>query len=970
MTGSTITDPIVLFCSLSVLLIICAHELKKKYRIPTSPCLVLMGFLYRFFANSIFPSVGIVEMMDAMNPEVISYAFLPAIIFQAAAFLDWHRFKKDMAQTVPLASTVVLISAILTAICAKYVLVYDYSWGQAFLLGIVVNATDHVAVKSFIKDTSIDGRLENLLKGETLLNLATVLVMFEVTENTMLEDLGFKDIIVQILRLLFGGLALGLAEAFVMGKILKRFINNSKQEINITFVFTYLLYWVCSSSQVQMSGGVAMIVSGLYMSQYGKTFISPEVFKQLHYTWNIFVHNLECLVFIIAGIILGMYFQSNQYLNLSDLGKASALFLLMHLIRGIALIIHYPLLRYFGYGINLKEILVLSFSGLKGVISTALALMVYNIKALDMDYRSTLLFFAIIISTFSIALDTYTSKWLVTRLNLNAISEVEENLLLGVTTAILQQTCELVDTMKNDNNYRLVKWDEVLEIAGPKILLVEVMKKSSIGRNILEKHSKDTTEKLVHLYNSHFHLNKRVYSEELRKRFYSTLKGIYWRSYNKGECFASTVLHLVSSCNKSMDKINHPIRDWDDYQAWIYNSKRIQLYKRFSDWPIVGKLFRRLAYNTIIQAYDIAFTFERGHSKSEDLMDEMEKELEQDTFESIMDESHSQILSCRDFIKEYITDTYPDIIAEVQGKMACFSLLNKQRKMVQRIHKQGLIKDLEYTQLSESINFNLAQLTFMSNPEILTMEAMLRRRFKKTTSEEIRKILPLISEKHFKPESVMFTQGAHVEGAYLIFSGVVHEAGDLVDRELSKGNIVGAFHLLPEFHEVYSTTATTRTVVISAFIPVNVLNNFFIEEIYKESAKQILLFNREKFGLRDASVPHINKVVENSSVLHLYAGSPLNLRRGALVLKGRVKKEKDKFSLLRPCRQIIESFDEAVVMIFPPHFGGILRQHLWLTDAFASYFIRGPTRNVKKKDFDDLKTASTFKINRIETGSE
>ena len=353
-------------------------------------------------------------------------------------------------------------------------------------------------------------------------------------------------------------------------------------------------------------------------------------------------------------------------------------------------------------------------------------------------------------------------------------------------------------------------------------------------------------------------------------------------------------------------------------------------------------------------------------------MDTMEKDLEQDTFENIMEESHSQILCCQDFIKEYITDSYPDIIAEVQTKMVCFAILNKQRKIVTKIYHEGVIKELEYLHLYNAINSHLTQLTFMGNPEIPTLEYILKQKFKKASIKEIKKILPMIIEKHFKPESCLFKKDSNVEGAYLIISGTVHESGDLVDHELVKGNIVGALHLISGFHDVYTTTAVTRTVVIAAFIPTNVLNNFFIEDIYRESAKQYVLINRDNFGLKDAQTIHIVKAVENSSVVHLYSGSPLNLRRGALVLKGRVKKEKDIYSMLRPSKTIIESLEEAVVMIFPPHFGGILRQHLYLTDAIASYYIKAPSiKAVKNLTIETNGTFySKFKVNQLDTTTE
>ena len=958
---------IILFCFLSLLLIIISYELKKRHKVPLLPFLVLIGLLFRLVSIYIFAQSAMIHTIDTMSTEVIKFSMLPAILFHAAFFFDWYSFKKEIVQTITMATTVVCLTSVLTGVTFKYILRYEITLDESFLLGVILNATDYVSVKSLFKETFISDRIEAILKGETLINSATVLVMFQVLKEVIIDHVESAEILGLSVRLIVVGFLLGLGFAFTMGVILKRFVNDFIQETNITIVFTYLLFWVCEFEQVKGSGGVAMVVSGLYMSYHGKTFVSPSITKKLHNTWNIFVNNIECLIFIIAGVYLGKFALSNQDMTGKDFGLSIVLFILLHVIRGVCLLIHYPVFKYIGTPLNLKEILVLTFAGIKGAISFALALMVFNDNSFSLFFRTNLLFMVILVSCQSIIIDSYCTKLIAKHLKQGIISDIQENILLGVTTKILEETSDLIEKLRSDKDFGLVKWDDVLSLAGPKMLLIEVMSKSEIGRRTLSKHPDESTEGLIHIYNKHFQIDDRLYSVELRRRFYSTLKGIYWKSYENGECFDSTVLHLVDYCEKSLDKDTEKMKTWESNQREIYNVDRIKSLKRFTNLPVIGKIFSRLVYDLIVKAYDLAFTFIRAHSSTEDIMDDMEKDLEHDVFDSVIEEAHAQVVCCQDFIKEFITDSYPDIIAEVQTKMTCFLLLNKQRKLVNHIYEQGVIKELEYQHLISSITNNLKQLKFMSKPEVPTLESVFKRRFKKVPFAEIQKVLPGITEKHFKPETTLYQEGSEVEGAYLIFSGIVHEYGSLVDHTLSKDNIAGAFHLIPGFGESYLSTAITQSVVIAAFIPLNTLNQFFVEDVYKESAKQFVLYHKDKFGLKEALPAHITKVVENSSVLHLYPGSPLNLRRGAIILKGRVRKEKEIFSLMRPSKKIIESLDDAIVMIFPPHFGGILKQHLHLNDAFASYYIKGPAKKVETKSIDrTITVASTFKINQLE----
>lgn len=970
MAENTMTVQMILFCFLSLLLIIISYELKKRFKVPILPCLIVIGLIFRPVSIYIFNQQAMITTIDHLSPEVVKFSMLPAILFHAAFFFDWYNFKKEIVQSILMATTLVCLTSVLTGIAFKYILRYSVTLNESILLGVILNATDYVSVKSLFKETAISDRIEALLKGETLLNAAIVLVMFQVLKDLIQNKVESDMFMVLSIRLIMVGILMGLGFAITMGIILKRFVNDFIQETNITIVITYLLFWICEFEQIKASGGVAMVVSGLYMSSNGKTFISPSVTKYLHGTWKIVVNNIECLIFIIAGVNLGKFVSGQSGTTWKDLGMSILLFLLLHIIRGISLLIHYPVFKYFGTTISLNEMLVLSFAGIKGAISCALALMVHEDELFGLYFRTNLLLIVILVCIQSILIDTFCTKLLAKHLKLGTISDIQENILLGVTNKILEETSDLIEKLRNNNDLGLVKWDDVLALAGPKMLLQEVMGKSDIGRKILMDHKDESTEKLIQLYSRHFKIDEELYSTELRRRFYSTVKGIYWKSYEKGECFDTTVLNLVEYCDKSLDHEREKIKTWENNQSTIYNTKRINYLKRLTNYPIIGKIASRIAYDLIVKAYDVALTFIRSHYQTEELMDTMEKEMERDTYEKIMEEVHSQIICCQNFIKDFITDSYPDIIAEVQTKMTCYLLLNKQRKLVSHIYEQGVIKELEYLNLMSSITINLKQLKFMSKPEVPTLYSIFKRRFPKTSNYEIKKIIPQVVERRFKPDTILFSENSPVEGAYLIFTGQVHESGVLVDHTLTKDNIVGAFHLIPNFQDTYLSTATTKSVVIAAFIPVDTLTEFFIEEIYKESAKQFVLYHKEKFGLKDAENVHIIKVVDNSSVLHLYPGSPLNLRRGAIVLKGRVRKEKEIFSLMRPSKKIIESLDDSVVLIFPPHFGGILKQHLHLNEAFASYYIKGPSKKVQTKLVDsEVTVASIFKINQLDVTS-
>jgi NhaP-type Na+/H+ or K+/H+ antiporter/CRP-like cAMP-binding protein len=938
MEGS-ISDDFVLFVFLSLLLIICANHINKNYKVPISPLLLVFGIMLRVIGSNYSNMKSMVNMVDGVGGSTIQLGIVPAIIFEAAFLTDWYRLKKEIGQVIPMASSVVILCSVFTALIIKSVLQYDFSWNECLLLGLVLSATDHVAVKSNLYSVNSDSKFERLLGGETLMNEATVLVIFKVLVQSIETDDSVAELFGYFCRLTFGGFCLGIVSAVFMGLALERIVNDYIQETNLTFVVAYLLFWTCNYSDVQFSGALAVMTYGLYMSAYGKILISPMVQSKMHKVWDIYSKNVQNIIFVIAGMLLQSFLVPGSLFGFRDFLFVIVLFLLLHGIRVIIIFVHYPILSRYGSKINAKEALVISIAGLKGVISSVLALIVFNDSQLDYQFRSTLLFFTINIVGLSILFDSILLKVVIHKFDMDVLSKPQENVLLGVTTTILNQTSKKIMEIKQKVESVLIKWDEVLAIAGANTILHEIMKKSRIGRDIITKNPYGNPEILTEIYSKELNFDNDIILIEVRIRFYSILKQIYWNCFESGQCRGPSALELIDSCNKALDNEMQEMKDWDGLEIRIYSEKKMSFLKKYTTFPIIGRVVRRIIYDNIISAYDIAHTFLRAHVETEKIMKLMD--IDEDMLEFILEEANLQVIHCQDFIKNFITDSYPEIIADVQSKMACYMLLNSQRRIINQIFHQGLVKELEHKHLLSAADENFKLLKFMAKPKIPTLQEMLKSRFKKSNNKEIKKIIPYIEEKHYQPDTYLFEADTPIEGAYLIFSGSVDEYGEILSQNLGISNIAGAYTLTDVFEENYITTAKTRSVVIAAFIPTFALTSAcFIEDVYKEAAKHIVIYQKDLFGLGDALDLHIETVIEKSSVWYLQPGSPINLKRGAMVLKGKVAKNKEIYSVLRPTRKILESIDEAILLIFPPHFGSILRQYRSITHAFANYFIK------------------------------
>ncbi|CAG9320321.1 unnamed protein product [Blepharisma stoltei] len=953
---------IILFIFMSILFTVASYEIKKRFYVPVSPCLLVFGTLARVI-GTYFGDLGpTVSLLDDLDPVIVQLAVMPALIFEASLGTDWYTFKKIFWQILPMATTVVCLTSFLTACVLKYMMTYDFGWNESLMLGVILNATDHVAVMAMLKELRANDRFETLLGGETLLNEATVVVFFNICLDSAVGEVKVSDRFVSFFQLTLGGLGLGLGFSLALAWSIKRIVNDMSQEINLTVVTAYVLFWL-ADHKAGCSGALAVVTLGLFMSSYGKTLISPLVEKSLHDFWHITGVNMEAIVFILAGMLLGMLIADTNNLGINEVSMLLALFVLLHIVRGIVVWIHFPILKRLGYGLSIKEAFIMTIAGIKGVIATALALIGYHHSDLNERFRSLLLFFTIGTVGLTILVDSFAVKFFVRKFGMDTLSEVQENMMLGVTTAVLQQTAKKVERIRSLKEFNLVKWDEVMNLAGPKCLLNQIMKQTKVGKKLLKKYPHDTPEELLEKYVKKFNLTTSVLTTETRRRFFTTLKGIYWHEFEAGQCLGYTVLILIDSCNQALDVENSAMCDWEILEKEIYNPKLMNFLRISSKIPIIGRLFKYILYERITLTYDAASTFIKSHEEAQELIDQMEIDIDELIFHEVMKESHIQIESCKEFIGTHITENYPEVIAEVQSKMASHTLLLSQRKLISKIYHQGVIKKVEYDHLLTAIDHNMKRLTFQSTPHVPSIKEMLKNRFRKAKAKDIEQLLPYIEEKHFQPDVMLFEEGQPINGAYLIFNGRVREFGNCINKELSIGNIAGVHHLLVNCRG-NTTTAVTLSVVYAALIPPWISEkHVFMEDLYKEAAEEVLLLNKAKLGLEEAKNEHICRVAQRSIVRHVHEGSFIDLRRGALVLWGRVKKDKEEFSLLPPTKKIIQSADEAIVMLFPAHFGGILKQHKSISAAFASYYIRSASKNVnlniKNPASDELQGLNT-----------
>jgi NhaP-type Na+/H+ or K+/H+ antiporter len=238
----------------------------------------------------------------------------------------------------------------------RYILQYDgeFTFTAALMFGSIISATDPVAVVVLLKELGASRRLATMIEGESLLNDGTAMVVFLVLIDIVKgEEPNYFDILVKFIRLSIGGPLLGIAGGIVVTFLLRRIHNNFVLEVNTTIFGSYLIFFLAESTPLHVSGILAIVALGLYMTRSGKLRISAESEHSVHHVWGYIGFVAETVIFILTGLIMGQRAVSDTVIGGWDVFKlVLGTYPILHVIRFVIIMMFWPCLAKLGYGLT------------------------------------------------------------------------------------------------------------------------------------------------------------------------------------------------------------------------------------------------------------------------------------------------------------------------------------------------------------------------------------------------------------------------------------------------------------------------------------------------------------------------------------------------------------------------------------------------------------------------------------------
>jgi Na+/H+ antiporter len=287
--GAVSVESVLLFVLAAVAVIVVVRWVADRVGLPAAAILPLVGIGYALLPG---PNV-------TLDPEIILTFVLPPLLYSAALDSSLLAIRRNLRTVVSLSVVLVLLTAL--------VIGFGFAWfvaGATLAAGIAVGAAvappDPVAALAVGRRVGLPPKLLTLVQGEGLLNDATALTILSVAVAAATGD-GFSvpSALGQFVLAAAGGVAVGMLVAFVV-RLLSRPLSADPLMANAVSLATPFAAYLLAE-RIHVSGVLAVVVAGLIVGHQRPRSASGASRLQTSAVWRLVDFLLEGFVFLLIG---------------------------------------------------------------------------------------------------------------------------------------------------------------------------------------------------------------------------------------------------------------------------------------------------------------------------------------------------------------------------------------------------------------------------------------------------------------------------------------------------------------------------------------------------------------------------------------------------------------------------------------------------------------------------------------------
>ncbi len=353
------------FESLLVLLLAAVFllQVSRRLAVPYPAMLATAGVLVALVPGA--PTI-------ALDPDTALALFIAPVLLDAA-----YDFPTGVAQRLwrPLVVLAILAVLVTTGVVAWLGwMVAGLPWAAAITLGAIVAPPDAAAATAVIGAVSVPRSTEVVLKGESLFNDATALLLFGGALAVQSHGSLTLGVGIQLMLAAPGGIALGIVLALAVRRI-NRWVTGTLGGNILQFVTVYLV-WV-AAERLQLSPVLCIVAFAMTLAR-GTGGGSPRMRVHSYAVWATVVFLLNVLAFLLMGmqarIIIGQMRESHLWHALGFVGLVVAAVIVT---RFVVILVFNRLAAWFrpfrgeADRPSLQQGVLVGWSGMRGLVTLA-----------------------------------------------------------------------------------------------------------------------------------------------------------------------------------------------------------------------------------------------------------------------------------------------------------------------------------------------------------------------------------------------------------------------------------------------------------------------------------------------------------------------------------------------------------------------------------------------------------------------
>ncbi len=778
------------------------RQVARRLRVPYTLAVFLVGAVGGFLLRSLEMSGSMGAMLDelgsgtALSPALILLVFLPALVFESAYSMEVHSFARNFGAIAVLALPALIACTALTALLMVGLTHGSWDWGfpAAFVFGALISATDPVAVVAILREAGAPKRLGTLIEGESLLNDGTAIVMFTVLIGVLsgTASLSIHGPVLKFVWVVAGGVGVGLGLGVGVSAWLSRTFNNPLVEITLTLVLAYVAMIVAEGG-LHVSGVMAVVTAGLWMSGPGRASVSPEVHHFLHQFWEMLSYLANTLIFFLVGVLIAQQVQGAMF---DDLLLIVATYVGIMVIRGLVIFAFRPLMNKLADPISLGAASLMAWGGLRGAVSLALALMVSQIPEIPAELRRQVLVVTGGVVFLTLLINGSTTGLLLRKLGFDQPPLPDQLADKTARAAVLQRVRGQLKSMSQNKSLKMLRWKKV------------------------EEALEERTERLAHDIEATKEALESVDQESHAVGYWHQALGIereaHWDAFSKGTIGADALRAMQHEIDLQLDclgegRFEPPASRWPAHLGLRASVARWA--KRF------GLSVGRMQMRRLTLLYDLARGGQLAAEKVMGALDEL-GDIDELARKKIRQTYLSYLLESRKRLEE-LRLSLPEVVEEIETRLALRIGLNIEKAGYAELLHKGVMEQSSARAALDQVDWRMHKLESRAPEMALPDTAELCRNaplFKDLDDEAIQLVAELTREELLAPGDDLCKEGELGDSMFVIERGAVvitRKVGALKTTlgVLGTGDIVGEMALLTGAPRNATVTAVTPVVI-------------------------------------------------------------------------------------------------------------------------------------------------------------